>query len=113
MSKPDTHLYDEKLNDPDVVVFAGTPTLQPGELEVHSFKDRLFGRRIEDVEGDWQQVSNQVSRLVKATSAEQPAGFRLGSIEISLGFTASGKLAFIAEAGVEASVTVTWNRPNV
>lgn len=102
----------EKLDDPDVILFAGTPTLAPGELEVHSFKDRLFGRRAEDVQDDWRRVSGQVSRLVSATEAQQPEGFHLESVEISLGFTASGRLAFIAEAGVEATVTVTWSRPN-
>jgi hypothetical protein len=96
--------------DENIVLFAGTTTLAPGELELQSFKDRLFGRRIEDVQGDWTRVSGQIAKLVDATASTRPTGFDLDSIEFSLAFTASGKLAFIAEAGVEASVSVSLKR---
>ena len=98
--------------DDGVVLFAGRSSLDPGELEFHSLKDRLFGRSIEDVQKDWARVSSQVAKLVDATSSTQPKGFELESIEVSLAFTASGQLAFIAEAGIEASVSVTLKRPS-
>jgi hypothetical protein len=96
--------------DVDVVLFTGVPALEPGEVELQSFKERLFGRKLEDVQADWARVSSQVSNMVDATAAERPKGFELETVEVSLGFTASGKLAFIAEAGVEASVAVTLKR---
>lgn len=96
--------------DEDVVLFVGTTTLAPGELELQSFKDRLFGRRIEDVQEDWKRMSAQITKIVDATSSARPSGFELDSIEFSLGFSASGQLAFIAEAGVEASVSISLSR---
>jgi hypothetical protein len=99
----------ESLNA-DVVLFTGVPALEPGEVELQSFKERLFGRKLEDVQADWARVSSQISNMVDATAAERPKGFELETVEVSLGFTASGKLAFIAEAGVEASVAVTLKR---
>ena len=38
------------------------------------------------------------------------AGYELSEVNISLGFNAKGKLAFIAEAGVEASVSIVFKR---
>lgn len=93
-----------------IVLFTGSPALEPGDVELHSFKDRLFGRKLGDVQQDWRRVSGQIAAMVEATSASRPQGFQLESIEVALGFSASGKLAFIAEAGVEASVTVTLTR---
>ena len=97
--------------DGDVVLFAGTPTLDTGDLEFHSLKDRLFGRNLEDVQTDWRRVSSQIAKLVDATSTVRASGFELETIEVGLAFTASGRLAFIAEAGVEASVSITLTRP--
>ena len=98
--------------DENIVLFAGTPTLGPGELELHNLKDRLFGRRIEDIQADWRRISSQIAKLVEATSSMRPTGFELDTIEVGLAFTASGRLAFIAEAGVEASVSITLARPS-
>lgn len=99
------------LDDDDVVLFAGVPPPPaPGEFVPHSFKDKLFGRRLEDVKLDWQKISRQISELVASTSEAEQSGFRVDSIEVSLGFSASGKVAFIAEAGVEASVSLTLTR---
>jgi len=96
--------------DEDIVFFTGSPALQPGDVELQSFKDRLFGRKVEDVQADWRRVSSQIAKIVDASSAERPRGFEMESVEIALGFSASGKVAFIAEAGVEASITVTLTR---
>lgn len=103
-------MQDQVLDSPDVVLFTGQTSLDPGQLELHSLKDKLFGRKIEDVQADWGKVSRQVARMLDATTKERPAGFELDTVEISLGFTASGRLAFIAEAGVEASVGITLKR---
>jgi hypothetical protein len=109
--KETTTMTDLSLDDPDVVVFAGVPPAPaPGEFVTHSLKDKLFGRRMEDVKLDWTKISGQISELVAATSEAEQSGFSVESIEVSLGFTASGKIAFIAEAGVEASVALTLTR---
>jgi hypothetical protein len=101
----------DPLDDPGVVTFAGTPPApEPGEFVAHSLKDKLFGRSLEDVKADWRKLSHQVAEMVTATSPIKAAGFEVESLEIGLGFTASGKLAFIAEASVEATVTITLTR---
>jgi hypothetical protein len=103
---------NDSLDDVQVVTFAGAPpTLEPGEFVTHSFKDKVFGRKLEDVKDDWARLSQQVGEMAGSTAPITAAGFQLDSIEVALGFTASGKLAFIAEAGVEATVTLTLSRP--
>ncbi len=97
-------------SDEDIVLFVGAPALQPGEVELQSFREKIFGRKVEDVQNDWRRISGQIATIVDASTAERPRGFELESVEVSLGFSASGKLAFIAEAGVEASITVTLKR---
>jgi len=103
-------MTEMSLDDPDVVPFAGLPPALPGEFVTHSLKDKLFGRRLEDVKADWAKLSRQISAMIAATAPVQAAGFHVETVEVSLGFTASGKLAFIAEAGVEASVTISLAR---
>lgn len=104
------------LNDPDLVIFEGKePPLKPGEVEEHAFgiekiTDRLFGRRIEEVKADWQRVSGQIQQMLQAIASVAAENFAMDTVEISLGFSAQGKLVFIAEAGVEATVSVTYKR---
>jgi hypothetical protein len=99
------------IDDLNIVPFAGAPPAPaPGEFITHSLKDKLFGRPLEDVKADWGKISAQISEMVTATAPVRESGFTVDSIEISLAFTASGKLAFIAEAGVEASVAITLAR---
>jgi hypothetical protein len=69
-------------------------------------------RTMKEVTDDWRVVSAQVLQMVSSVESETiPKGFTLGEITVSLGFTASGKLAFIAEAGIEASVELTFRKP--
>jgi hypothetical protein len=103
-------MEDERLQDPNIVLFQGVAPLQPGEVELHSFGSRLFGRRLDDVKADWAKLSVQLRAMVDSFVPEVPQGFALDSLKISLGFSAQGKLVFIAEAGVEASVTIEFKR---
>jgi hypothetical protein len=105
-----------KMNhdDPGVVVFQGEkPVSKAGSVELHWFGDEtptLFGRSIDEVQKDFEKVSGQVRQILKNAFAEVPEGMRFESVEIGLGFSAQGKLAFIAEAGAKVSVTVTFKR---
>ena len=57
------------LDEPNVVAFIGPPPiLAPGEFAEHSFTDRIFGRRLEDVQADWTKIMDQISKIVAATS---------------------------------------------
>lgn len=106
----------ENAQGEEVVLFQGPTTSQltPGEFEQHGLVDMargLFGRKIEEVKADWKRVSTQVKEMIEATESAQPSGFGLDSVTISLGFNAKGQLVFIAEAGIEATVSVTFKRP--
>jgi hypothetical protein len=39
-----------------------------------------------------------------------PANFQLDEVVFELGFSAQGKIVFVAEAGVDATVSVTFRR---
>jgi hypothetical protein len=102
-----------KIDDPGIVLFQGEKQFQPGQVELHSLSDlagKLFGRKLEDVKKDWKRVSAQVKDMVESVTADVPKGFAFESLEISLGFSAEGKLVFVAEAGVEATVSLTFKR---
>jgi len=98
----------------ELVLFQAPPTsLAPGEFEQHGLKDLargLFERKLEDVKADWSKVTSQIAQMIQATENTQPTGFALDSVEVSLGFNAKGQLVFVAEAGIEATVSVTFKR---
>lgn len=103
----------DNIDDPGIVLFQGETPLPPGGVELHSLKEitgKLFGRKLEDVKADWKKVSRQVKEMMDSVVTEVPKGFTFESIEVSLGFSAEGKLVFIAEAGIEASVSLTFKR---
>lgn len=103
-------MEDRKLDDESIVLFQGETTLRPGQAELHSFSDRLFGRLLEDVKLDFKKVSRQVREMISSLAPDAPSGFTLDEVSVSLGFSATGKLVFISEASVEASVEVTFKR---
>jgi hypothetical protein len=66
-------------------------------------------KRVDEVVQDWSDMSSTVHRL--ATTMDQPStGMRLQEIELKLAFTAEGQLAFVASAGIEASLTLKFSR---
>jgi hypothetical protein len=97
----------------NMVLFAGPSRLLPGDVELHGLKevtDRIFGKKLEDVKADWQKVFSQIREMLEETGTETPKGFSLDNVTVSLGFSAHGQLVFIAEAGVEASISLTFKR---
>ena len=104
----------DKLDDPKVVLFQGEHTLDPGDVQLHSLvsglSGRVFGKSLEDVKADWRKITTQVKEMLESVVQEMPRGFLFESVEVSLGFSAEGKLVFIAQAGVEASVSLTFKR---
>lgn len=103
--------------DIDTVTFIGKPPPpEPGTATEHSaigaITSRMFPtRKLEDVAADWKKVIAQIQRMVEATTSAASERFAVDSVEVSLGFSAKGELAFIAEAGVEATVKITLKSP--
>ena len=100
------------FHDPAWVIFGGRPQPEPGRAEEHGIFDplaRLVGRRVEDVQVDFQQTSEQLAQVVGALRSSVE-GYEIDDITLSLGFSATGRLVFIAEAGIEATVSVTYKK---
>jgi len=110
MTNPEQHT--SKPRDPKKVLFVGGVALAPGEVNLHRDLGGDLTRSLEEVKEDWNVVMQQVAEIISGTDAKGLAksGYQFGEINISLGFNAKGKLAFIAEAGVEASVSITFTK---
>jgi hypothetical protein len=68
-------------------------------------------RTVAELKTDWNEMMQSVTLIIEDTERHtKESGFQLEEIEIGLGFNAKGKLAFIAEAGVEASLSVRFKR---
>jgi hypothetical protein len=64
---------------------------------------------IEKVKAEWDRMMARVATLLEsAKQAAAPGPFELQEIQLQLAFTAKGHIAFIAEAGVQAGVTLTF-----
>ena len=90
--------------------FLSTAKPAPGEAAPHTFMDYLFPRKKEEVLQDWKVTINQTVELVSQNVDTAPEGYKMDEIEVSLGFSAKGQLAFIAEAGMEAAVKIVFRR---
>lgn len=100
-------------DDLDKVIFQGSHQLERSELERHGLSDlggRRFGRKLEDLKGDWERVSHQITEWIEAARVRPPDDFDLDEVSVELGFNAKGQLVFVAEGGVQATVKLTLKR---
>lgn len=101
---------DVKPVEEEVVFITGAKPA-PGEAVLHKDSVGTVMRRIEEVKSDWDRIMKQIGGLVAGSHlGAGDSGFALQQVSVGLAFSASGKLGFIAEAGAEASITVTFER---
>jgi hypothetical protein len=96
----------------DIVLFGGSPEPALGAAAEHSWfsRDRrLLARHVDDVKADMDRVSGQLDRMLENLPRDQP-GYELDSITVHLGFSAQGRVVFIAEAGIDASIEFTFTK---
>ena len=68
-------------------------------------------RGFDTLRKSWSDVLTQISELVTISDRkQQSSNLRLREINVGLTLTGEGKLAFIAKAGIEATVTVTFSQ---
>jgi hypothetical protein len=100
------------LTDPEVAVFVtGEEALAVGAVEEHGLGEavgRLFGRSAEDVKADWTKTVGQMRFFLEGLPLSA-LGYEMTEVTFQLAFSATGRLAFIAEAGLTSSVSVTFH----
>jgi hypothetical protein len=100
-------------DDPDIVIFVTDEQgVAVGAVERHGLGDaaaRMFGRKKDDVKADWNKTYNQMRFLLDNVPPDDK-GFRAEEVTFELAFSAEGKVGFIAQAGLTASVSVTFKR---
>jgi hypothetical protein len=101
------------MDDPEVIVFDGEHPLPPiGAMEGHKLGDRvssLFGVAKKEVQADWEKVVGQMQFLLEQVSAVTK-DYELTEMIFELGFSAEGKIVFVAKAGVTTSISAKFTR---
>jgi hypothetical protein len=95
--------------DPDLVPLKLKRAVAAGDLVLHSRGSDTVYRSLKALEKDWKGISDKIIKIVGSSSKEVYE--RIDSVTFSLGFNAKGKVVFVAEAGIEASISVTF-KPN-
>jgi len=71
-------------------------------------------RRVTVSDDELQRVTGQVDRMVGVLDSSATRGkagsYSVDTITVHLGVSATGRFFFVAEAGMEASVEITWKR---
>lgn len=100
----------KQAKDDEVFFITASDLKQPG-VKLHSDTGATLTKKVSEVKKDWNAVMGQVSEIVSDTDVEMSkTGYVLDEITVALGFNAKGKLAFIAEAGVEASIEIKFKK---
>jgi hypothetical protein len=104
-----------EVREEPLVEFVATTKLTPGTAVTHKGVTDKIKRSVAQMGEDFELVLRQMSSVIEIAErqARLAAGnYQLEEISLGLAFDASGKISFIAgaEAGVEASVQVTFKR---
>jgi hypothetical protein len=100
------------VSDPAVMLFSSGNRNSIGMSEDHGLRDRaeqLLAKSTQEVKASWLQAVEQM-RLLIAGSENLAGNYELSEIEFKLGFTAAGTVVFIAQAGIEATISATFKR---
>lgn len=98
--------------DPEVVLLGTGPTYVVGTSEDHSLGTAAFGvvhKPLAELRADWRKILTQMRALVDE-SREVADDFRLDEVAFELGFSAEGKLVFVASAELSIAITATFRR---
>ena len=102
-------MSEKKVTDDEAnVLFVGGSISPAGTVVLHKDSLEELTAKFGDVKGSWKNITSQLSEMIASTSLgiEKKIGYYMDEIEVSLGFNGKGKVAFIAEAGAEASIKI-------
>jgi hypothetical protein len=98
--------------DPEVFVFSSGDAIPVGAAEQHGVGEtmqHLFGKSREVVKDNWLQVVEQMRYLISHVDA-LTENYELSEVEFQLGFSAEGTIVFIAQGGINATISATFKR---
>jgi hypothetical protein len=116
MSSNDNEILVRFVDSTDVSTDGALLPPAAEDAETQSLWPSGRNRKVKDVSMKLDQLTSQLNGISKAiqgalnTPAPPPGQFHVESFDIGLAITASGKIALVAEVGVEASITVTFKR---
>jgi hypothetical protein len=95
--------------DGDKIAFAEITVERREGLEQHGPLDKIE-RTVGELKADYDRIVGQILAMTQHTPTT--SALRLTTVEVALGFNASGELGFITKVsvGVEATVTLTFAR---
>ena len=98
-------------DEPVYFVSSSTAEMKTGVRLQSLLPQKTLAKKAGEVKEDYEAILNQIDFIIGDTDTKiKESGFKLEQIKIGLGFNAKGKIAFIAEAGVEASIEVLFKR---
>jgi hypothetical protein len=65
---------------------------------------------LNEMKARWQESISSVQTLIEAVAEEMVSGWKLDEISVGMTVSATGKLAFVAEASAEASIHIVFKR---
>lgn len=98
--------------DEEFLIAIGQPERPWGTVEEHSLSSagkEVVKRTAKEVQSDWSRVISQASKLVSAARTAVD-GYELDEVTFELGFTGSGRIAFVASAEIATSISVTFKK---
>jgi hypothetical protein len=102
--------HDRRTRAEEISFLTGVPLSKRQRSELRQPLE--LGRSFDEVLQEWRTLMGQVRMLVnEADKARASGALQLDEMEVSIGFSATGKVALLAEATAEASVTLTFKPP--
>jgi hypothetical protein len=114
-----THDHDnESLADDEVLVYLGPPDDEDEDVDAFRQDRKSAAERslakVAITDDELERLRRQVQRIaskLEPGGADKDDRFAVDSVTLHVGVSASGHFFFIANAGIEAAVDITWRRP--
>lgn len=101
-----------QARDQEFFFLAAAQTANTGMRSLRDPADRVeVGRPFREIFREWQTIMGQVSKLVvEANKVPSADTLPLHEVQVSIGFSVTGKVVLVGEATAEAAVTLTFTK---
>jgi len=94
----------------DAFIIVVDPIRIPGKTELHGSTRNYIEKNIDDMKKEFSKISSNLSLMISELAKNTIESHELDTIEFTLGFNSEGSIAFIAKAGVQASISITFKK---